>query len=235
MTALHTSLPPDALAAYVGDQVAAFFPDGGLDRGALATALEDALERIEHCFSHVHLKYYQDDAGRPTYDHLHTDQHAALLCLLAGVLFRSNADPRLAAKVYALNKTLHGLDVFYEVELPPVFYFQHPLGTVLGRARFGNYLAVYQGVTVGADLEGRYPTFGDGVVLFGGSRVIGQASLGDNTWVAPAAIVMDQVFPADSILFGGPVDTQRKVARRHVQRDFFGHGDGSGQGEETAR
>src|SRR5437588_860224 len=82
---------------------------------------------------------------------------------------RQVGDPRLAACVYGLNKALHGLDVFYEVELPTIFAFQHPVGTVLGRAHYSNYLLVYQRCTVGSTLSGESPTFEPGVVLFGGS------------------------------------------------------------------
>jgi serine O-acetyltransferase len=92
---------------------------------------------------------------------------------------------------------------------------------VLGRAGYGDYLAVYQGVTVGSDLEGNYPQLHEGVVLFGGARVIGRAHLGANTWVAPAAVVLDQSFPPDSVLFGMPPSTERRPSRRDVVRDFF--------------
>lgn len=217
---LTPSLHPAALSDYVAAQVASFFPDGPVDRHALRRGVDAALERLEHCFIRLGLKYYRRDGGA-VYDHLHTDQHAAFLYLLCRRLHAGLAEERLAAKVYALNKALHALDVFYDVELPPVFFFQHPVGSVLGRATYNGHLAVYQGVTVGSDLEGNYPTLGDGVVLFGGSRVIGRARLGDNTWVAPGTTVMGEEHPADSILFGTPPATGRKPTRRHVVRDLF--------------
>jgi len=103
-----------------------------------------------------------------------------------------------------------------------VFLFQHPVGTVLGRARYADHLVVYQGVTVGSNLDGDRPQLGDGVVLFGGSRVIGRARLGANTWVAPAAVVMDIELPGDSVVFGMPPATQSRPTRRDVVRDVFG-------------
>jgi serine O-acetyltransferase len=218
---MHTSLPPAALAEYVARQTEAFFPDGATDRPRLRLGLDGALERLAHCFGHIHQKYYRRD-GEPTYDHLHTDQHAALLYLLSHVLHAELGETALAAKAYALNKALHGLDVFYEVELPAVFLFQHPVGTVLGRARYADHLVVYQGVTVGSNLDGDRPQLGDGVVLFGGSRVLGRARLGANTWIAPAAVVMDVELPDDSVVFGMPPATQRRPTRRDVVRDVFG-------------
>src|SRR5205823_183490 len=103
---------------------------------SLAQPVDRAVERAEHCFSRINLKYFNDGATT-RFDHLHTDQYAVFLYLLANTIFRAGGDTRLAAKVYALNKALHGVDAFYEVELPSVFAFQHPVGTVLGRGRYG--------------------------------------------------------------------------------------------------
>jgi serine O-acetyltransferase len=218
---METSLSSAELAEYVARQAEAFFPDGPVDRSLLRRALEAALARLDHCFSRIDRKYYRrGDAA--FYDHLNTDQHAALLYLLSHGLHAERGERALASKIYALNKALHGLDVFYEVELPSVFLFQHPVGSVLGRARYGDYLVVYQGVTVGSDLDGNYPELGEGVVLFGGSRVIGRARIGANSWITPGCTVMDAALPPDSILFGAPPATQRKPSRRHVVRDVFG-------------
>ena len=59
----------------------------------------------------------------------------------------------------------------HEVELPDIFLFSHPLGTILGRARYANYFLVYQHCTIGSNLDGIYPTFGEGVAMFGGKNV----------------------------------------------------------------
>jgi serine O-acetyltransferase len=42
------------------------------------------------------------------------------------------ANTTLADRIYYLNKALNGLDLFYEVEMPDVFYLDHPVGTVIG-------------------------------------------------------------------------------------------------------
>ena len=52
------------------------------------------------------------------------------------LVYHESNHTNLAAKVYALNKALHAIDVFYEVELPDLFCLQHPLGTMPGRARY---------------------------------------------------------------------------------------------------
>ena len=117
---LTTTLPAPHLSAYVAAQLTAFFPDRPLAARDVGAHVAHALERAEHCFSRVIVKRFGGD-GAASFDHLNTDQYAMFLYLLSNTIFRAEGDPAVAAKVYALNKALHGLDVFYEIELPEVF------------------------------------------------------------------------------------------------------------------
>jgi serine O-acetyltransferase len=202
-----------------------FFPDfdegtgTGIEPDALAPHVVKALERFEGSFGKARHKYF--DARDPYFDHTHTDQYAAFLYLLANTAYRAGADPRLCAKIYALNKALHALDVFYEVELPDIFVFQHPVGTVLGRARFSDYLFVYQRCSVGANLDNVYPVLGRGVVMYGGSAVIGSCTIGDNVWLSVGTIVMNEDVPNDSVVFGRSPHLTIRPTKRNVLRDLF--------------
>ena len=129
----------------------------------------------------------------------------------------------IADKAYALNKALHALDAFYEVELPDVFAVQHPVGTVLGRATYSDYFICYHNCTVGANLDNDYPAFGRGVVMYGGSRVIGKTVIGDNSFVSTGAIVIDGgKCEPDSVLHGIYPNARRSRTGRNVMRDIFG-------------
>ncbi len=57
-----------------------------------------------------------------------------------------------------------------------MFAVQHPVGTVLGRASYSDYFICYHNCTVGANLDNDYPSFGRGIVMYGGSRVIGKTA-----------------------------------------------------------
>ena|SRR6185295_3748160 len=218
---LTTTLSCADLAEYVTSQANALFPDRRVPAGDLRRHVEQALERTDHCFSRISVKRFARD-GAAFFDHLNTDQYAMFLYLLSNSVFRGGGDPALAAKVYALNKALHGLDVFYEVALPEVFFFQHPVGTVLGRATYGNYFAVYQRCSVGSNLDGDSPVFDPGVVMFGGSAVIGRCHVGANVWLSFGAQIMDRDVPAGSVAFGqSPHDVFKPTARRVTAR-FFG-------------
>jgi serine O-acetyltransferase len=207
------SLDVPALSRYVGRQISSIFPDG--DVPELDSAVASAAERHARCYGGVRLK-----GAASVVNHLHTDQYAAFLYFLAHTLFREGAVDA-AAKIYALNKALHGLDVFYEVALPAVFAFQHPVGTVLGRGKFADYLFVYQRCSVGSNLDGVYPTFAPGVVMFGGASIIGECNIGPNTWVSVGTTIMDQDVPGDCVVFGRSPHLTVKATRRNVTRDLF--------------
>ena len=177
---MNLSLDRDRLATYVARQLSTFFPDRDVTAHEIAAFHVRAVERMEHCFRHVRRKYFFDGT-HACFNHLNTDQYAMYLYFLSNSVHRMEGEPALGAKVFALNKALHGLDVYYQVELPDIFAWQHPVGTVLGRGNYANYLFVYQRCTVGANLALTYPTFEEGVVLYGDTAIIGKSHIGANT------------------------------------------------------
>jgi serine O-acetyltransferase len=218
---VQLSLARTDLALYVRKQFENLFPDG-TDLGDLQKLVDLALGRIEHCFSRVRLKGFFS-GGEPRFSHWHSDQYAIFLYYLANSAFREKPGHPVADKAYALNKALHALDAYYEVELPDVFAVQHPVGTVLGRATYSDYFICYHNCTVGANLDNVYPSFGRGIVMYGGSRVIGATSVGDNTFVSTGAIVIDGgELDCDSVLHGIYPKAGRSPTKRRVIRDIFG-------------
>ncbi len=218
--ALSVSLSTDALSAYLARQLTAFFPDKEVTAADLRPAVAGALERVEHCFSRVRRRGYCAE-GSAIFDHLHTDQYASFLWYVGNTIHKQAGDRRLATKTYALNKALHGLDLYFEVGMPEVFCFQHPVGTVIGRATLSNYLFVYQNVNLGGSVDLEYPTLGEGVVLFNGAAVTGKTTVGDNVWVAPQANVKQGVVPSSMMVFGSGPQMVLKPTSRDVRKHFF--------------
>ncbi len=215
-----TTLQPGELANYVASQMSAFFPDRATSGIEIRKFVDHALERTDHNLSGQNRKYGREKS-EAKFDHLHTDQYAVFLYYLSNSVHHLQGDRRLASKVYALNKALHGLDAFFEILLPPVFIVQHPVGTVLGRAEYGNFLFVYQQCLVGAGLDGGKPVLGDGVILFGGSSVIGNCRLGSNVWISAGSLLMDTDVPDNSIVFGRSPELTVRPAAQSVVRDVF--------------
>lgn len=223
---MQTTLPRDALAAYLARQVSNFFPDREVAATELQPYVDVGLERLAACFSRMSDKYLP--AGEaPRFNHRHTDHYAMFLYLVSNTAGRQQGSRELADKVYALNKALHAIDVYHEVELPEAFFFQHPVGTVLGRAKYGNYFVAYQRCTVGAK-DRAYPTLGEGVVMYGGSAIIGGCSIGNNVWLSAGTTVLGQDVPDDTVAFGQSPQLVLKSTRRNVVRDLFNPTSGRG-------
>src|SRR4051812_48452210 len=122
--AFSTSLSPDELTAYLARLLDNVVPDGRDD--APSRAIVDlALERVERCFAGIRSKYYTNN-GSARFDHLNTDHLATLLYLVGNTMWKRTGAGAGPAKLFAANKALHGLDLFYEVELPEVFRLDHP-------------------------------------------------------------------------------------------------------------
>jgi serine O-acetyltransferase len=197
---MKISLPPTVLRDYVHRLVEHHLPDGYEPSGSDACTFALALERVEHCFSHIHRKYYAEN-GEPAFDHLNGDHMATLLYCYANSVWRESGDTELPTRLFYLNKILHGLDLFYSVAMPEIFLLVHPLGTVLGNARYEDYLVVYQNCTVGAVTD-IYPRFGMGAILYSRSSVIGDCKFGDNVVVAANAFIVDHDVPANTLVVG---------------------------------
>lgn len=200
---VRCSLAAEALVAMAARQVNAAFPDGeDVTVTDLTPASASALARLEHCFTHIDNKYFFD-GNQAVFDHLHGDQYAMWLYLLANELFKQHGPLAACKKLFLLNKALHGCDIFYEVELPSVFLLVHPLGTVLGRARYSDHLIVYQRVGIGSNHD-VYPTLGRHLTLRPGSAVLGNAVVGDYCSIATESLLLDRPLPSHSLYIGNP-------------------------------
>src|SRR5688500_16031647 len=110
---IRSSLDAQGLAAYAAAQINAMFPDPDtVNIADLTPAVAAALPRLEHCFSHVDNKYFFDGESA-VFSHLHGDQYAMWLYLLANELHRQGGPASTCSKLFLLNKALHGLDAFY--------------------------------------------------------------------------------------------------------------------------
>ncbi|GAA0645318.1 serine acetyltransferase [Brevundimonas lenta] len=203
MSRIRSSLDARGLAAYAANQCNHMFPDREpVAHDDLAPVVHVALERLEHCFSHVDNKYFFD-GEHVVFNHLHGDQYAMWLYLLSNELFRQGGSASTCSKLFLLNKALHGVDAFYEVELPSVFLLVHPLGTVLGRGNYSDFFVAYQRCGVGSNND-VYPTFGKHVTLRPGSAVLGACTIGEVCQIATESLVLDRDLPDHTLYIGAP-------------------------------
>lgn len=214
-----STLDSHELAAYVTRLMATHFPDNRATSLDLQPIVVEALERIENNFSRIERKYFTID-GRTSFDYLNGDHFATFLYFLANSAWKNTGDTVVPTKLFSLNKILHGLDLYFSVRLPEVFLLVHPVGTVIGNADYSNYLVVYQNCTIGSD-AGKYPRFGEGVILYSRVSVLGNCSIGDNVVFAANSFVVNSDVPADSIIVGQYPEHRALPNRQTVRSRVF--------------
>lgn len=217
---MEQSLSNPQMAAYTAAQLNTFFPDPNpVPESALALLLPGVLKRLELCFSGLVGPYFRRD-GVLRFNHLNADQYAMYVYLLGNEAFRAGASSGdVAVKSYLLNKALYGIEAYYEVELPAVFWFSHAVGSVLGRANYGNGLLVCQGCTVG-NKDGVYPTFGEKVVLCANSVVLGNTRVGSEVCVGAGSQLIDETIP-DRTTVVGSTPCMRVIEKRSRLVDAY--------------
>lgn len=161
---------------------------------------EAAFEKSMYCLSNSKNKYF-DGKINP--------YNSVMYCIWLYWLNRAvylGGGGILSDKIYYLNKVLNLVELFYEVELPAIWSCEHPLGSVMGRAKYGNGFVFYQGCTVGGNRrEGNkidYPIIGEGVVMYSNSKIVGKCKIGNNCVIAANSYLKDVVVPDNSFVFG---------------------------------
>jgi serine O-acetyltransferase len=101
-----------------------------------------------------------------------------------------------------MNKAFNGIDLFYEIAMPEVFYIGHSVGIVLAKATYGNFLVLYQNSTVGRH-KAHIPVIGDRVVLYPNTAIIGRSVVGDDCVISQGVGVVNRHVPKGSIAFAG--------------------------------
>lgn len=172
------------------------------ERAILEKHSPGILSRVEECFEGIEGKYFEvDSRGEKTLDLLHGDHVATLLWFAGNSLWRAGEPEGISVKLSYLNKIMHGLDAYHFIDLPDHFYFSHPVGTVLGRAKYGDHLKVMQGVTVGGK-GNQYPEIGSNVILASNSSVLGESHISDNVVVGAGALIVGDRIPPNCAVVG---------------------------------
>lgn len=128
-------------------------------------------------------------------------QYTIFLYYFANTISYETGNQLLADKLYYLNKIMNACDLYHEVELPDFFTLDHPVGSVMGRARYGEGFSFSQNCTVGNN-RGIYPTLGQNIQMCANSSIIGDCNIGDNVIIGANSGVKDENVPDNCIVFG---------------------------------
>jgi len=104
-------------------------------------------------------------------------------------------------------RAVTGVEIHPGAEIGKRLFIDHGMGVVFGEtAVVGDDVTIYQGVTLGGtgkDKGKRHPTIHNGVVIGAGAQVLGNITVGENSRVGAASVVIDDV-PDNSTIVGVP-------------------------------
>lgn len=190
----------ETLLNLVTKQLSLFFILEENERKIIEQILSDVLLRVENNFSKSKNKYYRKE-NEIYFNPYHSVQYCIFLYYLSNSIYRLLGVNALSDKIYYLNKALNACDIYYEIQLPDFFTTDHPVGTVLGRAQYGEGFGFAQNCTVG-NYRGIFPKIGQNVKLTANSIIIGNCTIGDNVTLGAGALVKNQDIPDNSLVFG---------------------------------
>jgi len=212
-----TSLSAEDLNRYINAQLEHFMPDGHcFDVGGARTAFNLALDRLENAFSAITYKGYQKN-GVPTFSHLHADQMTQFLYFYGNSLWQTTKDDIACSKLMNLNRMLYNVFISYKCNLPEHFLLIHAFGTILGNAKYGDYLVCMQNVTVNTgSVAFEKPIIGKGCFLASYSKIIGDQNIGERCSIGVGCTVYNTQIPDDSVV----IDNGRELVVMRNKRQF---------------
>ena len=179
------------------------------EKKEIEKSLDYAVAACEENFMHSTNKYYAKEINgkkEAYFNPFHSVQWMIFLYYLGHIIYKRGSVTKVCDKLYYLNKLMNGLDMFYAIEMPMHFGAEHPVGSVMGRAVFGDNFFFYQGCTVGGTHSKFgsifYPVIGKNVRMYANSSILGKCHIGSNVLIGAGALVKNQDVPSDSIVFG---------------------------------
>lgn len=181
----------EIISEYVSKQLNNLLPDNYIINNLDAIILEVLNE-----LSFNKIKIWKEN---PVLDILNSLQYPIFLYKLSHKLYLIN-DIKGAKKVFYLNKILHTLDLFYEIDLKEEFLLGHGIGSVFCKVEYGNYSVYGHNILIGVD-HGKGPQLNEGLILFPNASIIGNCKVGKNVVVSTNTMIKNTNIPNDVIVF----------------------------------
>ncbi len=137
---------------------------------------------------------------------LYQGLHALVSYRVAHLLYRAHLF-FLARLISQMSRWMTGIEIHPGAKIGKELFIDHGMGVVIGEtAIIGDNVLLYQGVTLGGtglEKGKRHPTIGNNVVIGGGAKVLGNITIGDNSYIGANAVVIKDV-PPNSTIVGVP-------------------------------
>jgi len=137
---------------------------------------------------------------------LYSGFHAMVAYRITHRLFKMHIPfvPRLFSQI---ARHFTGIEIHPGATIGRGLFIDHGMGVVIGETSIlGDNITLYQGVTLGGtgkEKGKRHPTLGNNVVVGTGAKILGNITIGDNSYIGANAVVIKDV-PPNSTVVGVP-------------------------------
>ncbi len=132
--------------------------------------------------------------------------HAIIMYRIAHGLLKLKV-PFFPRFISQFAKFITGIEIHPGAKIGKDSFIDHGMGVVIGETSvLGDNVTLFQGVTLGGTGKQRgkrHPNIGNNVVIGTGAKILGNITIGDNSYVGANAVVIKDV-PANSTVVGIP-------------------------------
>ena len=125
--------------------------------------------------------------------------------------------PLLPRALSQLTRFLTGIEIHPGARIGRGLFIDHGMGVVIGEtAIVGDNVTLFQGVTLGGtgkETGKRHPTIGHNVVIGAGAKVLGNITVGDNSYVGANAVIIRDV-PSNATVVGVPGHVTKQEGKK---------------------
>lgn len=202
----------DELTFFIFSQLNAILPNKfDNEKSLIDRHIHLTLERLKVCINAV--KCWEENE----FDHLHSSQYCIFLYYLANTIWKETGETELPTKLFLLNKVLNSIDLFYEIEMPAIFFIGHSAGIVLSKAKYSDYLVLYQNSTVGKN-HGIAPVIDQGVIMYPNTAIIGRCHISSGSVISQGVSVINQNTPKDCLVFNNLNSNSRLIFKKNKRK-----------------
>ena len=147
---------------------------------------------------------------------LYPGLHALVIYRITHKLWQLNI-PIVPRWLSQLGRFWTGVEIHPGATIGKNLFIDHGMGVVVGEtAVIGDNVLLYQGVTLGGtgkETGKRHPTVGNNVVVGTGAKILGNITIGDNSYIGANAVVIRDV-PPNSTVVGIPGRITKQEGRK---------------------
>ncbi|MBI5873045.1 MAG: serine O-acetyltransferase [Candidatus Omnitrophica bacterium] len=147
---------------------------------------------------------------------LYSGVHAIVFHRIAHI-FSDLKIPLLPRFLSQIARFFTGIEIHPGAKIGQGLFIDHGMGVVIGETSVvGNNVTLYQGVTLGGtgkEKGKRHPNIEDNVVIGTGAKILGNITIGENSYIGANAVVLKDV-PANSTVVGVPGRITRQDGRK---------------------